>query len=561
MKEIIDLLLSHLRMMWLYRWVAMSSAAAIAFIGWFVVLALPNQFEVSAKVFVDSGSMLRPLLQGMVVNSTLAQDSALLMRRTLLTRPNLEQVARRTDMDLNAQTPEAFDRLITELGSRISITSPRGEDIYTVSYKNSDPKLAKKVVDELLNTFFESALGGSREDRSVTQKFLDEQIADYEKKLVEGEERLKDFKQKNMGLLPGSGPDYFARQQEARGQLDQAKLELSEALRRRDELKRQLDDARTGANDEEALFGMRPQDMALPSAGAAQPTVTQAELEASSPEVMQLSARIQAMQAKLDELLLQYTDKHPDIVALRETIAQLEKKKADVIKALPPPPPPQPVAGPSGPGGPVVNPIIESLTINLSDAEATAAALTTRVQEYEERARKASEMANTTLQVEAELKRLDRDYGLFKQQYDQLIERREAARMSQQAEQTASDMQLKMLEPPRLPLAPVGPNRPLLLSGVFGGSLAAALGLALLLAQLNPRIFTRLELQQVTGLPVLGAVSLVSNRWRKSEKRMELAFFGLVFLLLSGFYGGLMTLQLLEVDLHGYLSRVVGVIV
>lgn len=547
MRDILELVLSHLRMMWLYRWVALSCASVVAVAGWLVVLALPNQYEVKAKIFIDTRSMLAPLLQGMVVGNSLASDSSLLLRRTLLTRPNLEQVARRTDMDLSAQTPQAFDRLISKLGSDIRISAPRGEDIYTVAYRGPDPKLAKRVVDELLNTFFESALGGSRQDRTVAERFLDDQIAAHEERLIEGEEKIKAFKQKHMGMLPGTGADYFGRRAQARGQLEQAKLELQEATERRDSLRRQVEAVRSG--NYEVLAAEDGEGSPLDPTELT-PEMERALIESSSPEVMQINARIQGMLARLDELLLQYTDKHPDIINLRDLVGRLEERKEEVIADLPP-------LQMTGPDGRALNPLLESLTLNLSEAEANVAALQSRVSEYQSRLEQATAAATTTLELEAEYRRLDRNYNLFKSRYDQLVKSREAARMTQQAAQASNDSMLKMLEPPRMPLSPVGPNRPLLLSGVFAGSIGVALGLAFLLAQINPRMFTRQEVQQVAGLPILGAVTLVANRWRLTEKRMELAFFGLVFMVLAAFYGGLLTLQLMNVDLHGYLSRVI----
>src|SRR4051812_26300264 len=109
----IQIFRSYLRMIWLYRWVMLLVAGIICIAGWFVVLAMPNQYQVNAKLFIDTRSMLRPLLKGLVINDSLLQDTVALMRRTLLTRPNLEELARRTDLDLMAKTPAEFDRLIS----------------------------------------------------------------------------------------------------------------------------------------------------------------------------------------------------------------------------------------------------------------------------------------------------------------------------------------------------------------------------------------------------------------------------------------------------------------
>ncbi len=296
MTEQIEMILAQVRMVWMYRWAALFLSALVCLGGWLYVLSLPNTYEVSSKIFIDTRSMLKPLLRGLTVDSRMLENTALLMKRTLLTRPNLEEVARRTDMDLKTTTPKAYDQLITTLGTDIGVAGSNRDNIYTIKYENASPQLAKKVVEELLNTFMEKALGETRKDTAVTQKFLDEQISEYEKKLFEAEERLKEFKRNNVGMMPGSGRDYYARMQESQSLLSQAELELSEARRRRDELKRQI----TG---EEPVLGI----------------VSTPMQQVSSPELAQIEQRLTGMQEQLDQLMLKYTEKHPDIAAINYT--------------------------------------------------------------------------------------------------------------------------------------------------------------------------------------------------------------------------------------------------
>ena len=180
-----QLMRTFLRMAWLYRWAGLSAALLSCLVGWSAVLLLPDQYEVSAKMYLDSRSMLRPLLRGIAFDSTTLEDTAALLGRTLLTRPNLEEVARRTDLDLKARTPEDFDRLITALAHDIRVVGTTRDNIYEISYHASTPRTAKAVVDELLNRFMESALGDTRHETASTRKFIDAQIAGYEIRLSE----------------------------------------------------------------------------------------------------------------------------------------------------------------------------------------------------------------------------------------------------------------------------------------------------------------------------------------------------------------------------------------
>lgn len=118
MQEIIGQLLDYLRGIWRNRWYAMVCAWIICLIGWAVVYRMPDQYQASARVFVDTQSVLRPLLQGLAV--TVNPDAQIgLMTRTLLSRPNLEKIARNADLDIRAQDTDALEDLLNSLQSTL----------------------------------------------------------------------------------------------------------------------------------------------------------------------------------------------------------------------------------------------------------------------------------------------------------------------------------------------------------------------------------------------------------------------------------------------------------
>ena len=145
-----------------------------------------------------------------------------------------------------------------------------------------------------------------------------------------------------------------------------------------------------------------------------------------------------------------------------------------------------------------------------------------------------------------------------KRQFEELLKRRESARLSEVADAQADDVKLKVIEPPRIPLAPIAPNRIQLLSLVLLASLGAGAALAVLLSQISPRFYSSDELKEVAQLPVLGTVSLVFSRRQRTERRMELAMFALVFLGLLSLYGLLLTLETMQVDVNGKLINLIG---
>jgi polysaccharide chain length determinant protein (PEP-CTERM system associated) len=544
MYEQVQVLRSLMRMAWLYRWVGLAVAIVVCALGWLGVQALPDQYKVNAKVYLDSRSMLRPLLRGIAFESGSLANTTLLLSRTLLTRPNLEEVARRTDLDLGTKTPEEFDELISDLAKDITITGTTRDNIYDIQYTHTTPKVAKAVVDELLNTFMESTLGDTRRETAVTQKFLEEQIAAYEKRLIEAEDRLKQFKQRNVGMMPGSQGGYFSRLESAHAQLKEAQLQLQEAMTTRDQIKQQA--------------ASQPAEMEDPFGGDLFGG-EDAGLE-SDPQVAYFDGKIEELQGRIDELLVGFTEKHPDVVGMRKMIENLEAKKAEKIAELEKLAAEAPTAEEdefSGFGG---NPFKQQLQMQAAQADANVAALQTRVAEYESRVKDLERRVDTVPEVEAELQRLNRDYSINKNQYDELLKRRELAYMSQEADQSEDDVKVKIIEPPRVPLLPTGPNRLLFASIVLVIGLGAGAGLSFVLSQLNPRVVDVPELKDLSGLPVIGVISMTSSPLHRQQRRYELMAFSAALSGLVLIYVGQVVLFVMGVDLHGKLSSVLGLI-
>lgn len=511
MKELMDQLMTYIRGIWRYRWYAMILAWALVLAGWLVVAKLPDQYQATARIFVDTDSILRPLMRGLAVQTDLDQRVQI-MTRTLLSRPNLEKVTRMTDLDITARTPEDLDRLVQRLGDNIELKSAgrRRENLYEISYSNSDPQQAKRVVQALLTIFVESTLGQSRQDSDAAQKFLDQQLREYEARLVESEERLKEFKRKHVGMMPGDDKDYFVRLQDAESALSQAKLELQEESRRRDEIRGQI-------SGEEPVFGFGG------PGGAGTPAT-------------ELDERISKLQEALDNLKLRYTDQHPDVISAQETLAELEAQREEELAAM----------GDQGVGmaSPLnANPVYQQMKIALAESEGKIASLSVRVQEYEKRVAALREMIDTIPEVETELKRLNRDYAVTKQNYEALLARRESAQLAEDVEQTGDDVKFRVVDPPHVPANPSGPNRLLLSTGVLFGGLAAGVILALLLSQLWPAIYDRRALRDITGFPVFGAVSRIWTRELLRKRRLEVMGFATAGLTLLAVYSLIMWLH------------------
>ncbi|MBL3526984.1 MAG: chain length-determining protein [gamma proteobacterium endosymbiont of Lamellibrachia anaximandri] len=490
MKDLINIIKNQIRSAWRYRWYAMIAAWLIAIVGWAAVFVMPDKYESNARVFVDTETVLRPLLKGLAVETNLAQRLQL-MTRTLLSRKNLEKVMRETDMDHDATTVEEKERLLEELKSEISIDTQRRQNFYTIAYSAKDPYVTKKVVETLLNIFVESALGDTRVESDTAQRFLEQQIREYESRLIEAENRLTDFKRKYIDTLPGQDGGVFTRLQDVRVTLQDLNLELKEARIRRDELRRQYEAAERDERQRREAEGR----LAVATTPGEQ--------------------RILALEKRLDDLLLRYTEAHPDVKEARQTIDELMKQEREIQESQ--------AAGDSDVN--VTSIAVEELKLAYRQSEVTLTGIRVRTNEYEKRIKALREKLDTLPQVEAELKKLNRDYSINKETYEQLVQRLESARMSEQADEAGDNVKFRVIDPPKVPLVPAGPKRVIFSVVILVLSLAAGGGLAFLIAQFKPVYYDTTLLRKGTEIPVLGQVSRVWTSSLAMKRRLEVSAF------------------------------------
>ncbi|MCM8613048.1 XrtA system polysaccharide chain length determinant [Accumulibacter sp.] len=516
MDELLRQAIAVLRGMWQRRWLGIIVAWIVGLASVVAVIAIPDKYEASARVYVDTQSILRPLMSGLVTQPNIDQQVNMLSR-TLITRPNVEKLIRMADLDLKVQSRSERESLIEGLMSALKINNTSRDNIYTITYRDTNPESAKRVVQSLVSIFVESNLGDARKDTESARKFLDKEITQYEKRLEEAEARLKEFKIRNMATQSAEGKDYFARLTAAGALLEQSKLQLREAEQSRDTLKRHI------VGDEPSLM----------------PDPAQESIAGIS--VPELDARIDALQRNLDGLLQRYTDQHPDVVSARRLIKELEDQKRQEVAARRKAAATNPAASLSG------NPAQQQLKLTLSEADANVAALRTRVAEYQARYDRLSESAKMMPQIEAEFAQLNRDYEINKKNYEQLVQRRESASMGSEME-NAAGVDFRLIDPPRASPKPVAPNRTLFLPLTLLLALGAGIAATFATSQLRPVFFDARSLRETSGLPLLGTVTLLVDDARKQRERKDMLRFAAACLTLVGAYGaGLLALFLISV--------------
>ena len=492
-----------MRALWRSRWLALGVAWGVSAVLSLGVLTVKDRYEASARIYIDTQSVLKPLMAGLAFQPNIDQQLSMLAR-TLISRPNAEllRAAPEVGWDDTASQGDPVRRAaeVESLMKAIKMApGGTGTNSYTLSYRDTDPQRAERVVAQLVKMFVASGSDTKRKDSQDARHFIEEEIREHEAKLVAAEERLKDFKLKNFGVTGVAAQGYFTRMSSLAEEVDKLKLEFSAAEQSREALKREL-------------ASEAPQLPAPPPA----PGQLAAPAPVPAPLVSEFEPRLEGMRKQLDELLRRYTDEHPDVVSTRRAIAQLEVQKRQDLearaearaKAIA-------IEGPKGPTamaalaatGPT-NPVFQQLRISLAAAEANVASLRVRLSTQQSRLAETRALANRTPQIEAEFSQLNRDYDIIRKNYEQLVSRRESASLGVKIDETNPLAEFRIIDPPRTSPSAVLPSRlSLALAGVLLAS-AAGVGAALLRDKLRPVVSTPKGLRELSGRPVLGSVTL-----------------------------------------------------
>lgn len=501
MEVLIAQVLIIVQRMWKYRWIGLVVAWVAGIVGAVVVFVLPDRYEASARIYVDTQSILKPLMAGLAVQPNVDQQVSMLSR-TLITRPNVEKLVRMADLDLKNQSKAQQEATIDAVTSSLSIQSSGRDNLYILGYRDSNPETAKRVVQSLVSIFVESGLGAARKDTSTATTFINEQIKAYEAKLEEAETRLKEFRLKNLSMSM-DGKDSAGHIAEVGGQLERARLEYREALNARDAAKAQLE--------------------AEKSRGGAQ-TTTQSLMQESNANVStpELDARLAELRRNLDALLQRYTEQHPDIISTRKLVKDLEEQRkrelAELRKAA--------VAMPSlnaGQGGGSL--AVQEMVRILATSEVQVASLRARVDEYSARYAQAMAALKTAPQVEAEQAQLNRDYAIHKKNYEDLVQRREQASISGELDVASGVADFRVIDPPRANPKPVAPNRLLMLAGAMAAALGAGVFTTFAASQLRPVFHDANDLRARVELPILGVVTRLVTDADRARQRVDLIRF------------------------------------
>jgi polysaccharide chain length determinant protein (PEP-CTERM system associated) len=486
----------------------MLTAWVVCLAGWGGLTLTPDVYEASARVFVDTESELVPVLRDRIIAPDV-RSKLEFVREVLLSPSQLDAVASSVGLYAESNTSEARDVILQSLSADVQIESTaanrdRPDNIYTITFRHSDQGTATGVVSALLENFVSNTQQEEQRGTDSTERFVDEQVALYEGRLEDAEAALADFKKRNAERLPGSEGDYFDSLQGERNALEDASRALRILEQKRETLLEQL----------------RGEAAIVPGAFSAE----------DEPAPNSIDGRIREYQSSLDKLLLDYTERHPDVIAVREALGRLLDQRARQLAAI----------GLSGEDLELTSlddsPVYQSLRISLTDTEVEIGTLRAEIVERQAKMEELQSLIDEVPRVEAELARLNRDYDVIYEQYIAMVRSRETQQLTRKASD-AGQIGFSVMNPPMALPDPVAPPRLALQVGILLAGLGAGVGICFVLAQVWPIFTNARNLQEFAELPVLGTVSHAwETRYRKEKTRAFARFFAVFTMLAIVFF-------------------------
>ncbi len=493
---------------WNRRWLALAIAWGVCLLGWLAVAMIPNAYESKARIEVQTQSILNDRAG---ISPMDQRKNVQKLEQTLTSTSNLQRVVQGTDLGQSVATEREMAARVEALRLKIEVKADQ-DNFFTITAKQANGKLARDVVQKLIDVAEEDNIADDRKQTGSTLRFLDSQVEAKQRELQEVDAKRVAFQTANIGLLPGVGSP-SQRVEAARAELNQVESQLMQASSALAALNGQL--AGTPATLSTPTFGG--------GGGGVSSNPAQAALSQAVSELGSMRAR-------------GYTDSHPDVISMKAQVANLRAQAQAYPKAA--------IAGPTE--FKTQNPAYGSLQSLRADRQASVAALSSRKASLQSEIAQLSSKQTAEPGISAEMTRLNREYEALKLQYDKLAADRDSIRLRGQVETQTDAVQFKVINQPTLSNIPAAPNRPLLLGAILFVGLGAGAGVAFALSQLQSTFPTAAKLERSSGLPVIGSISQMLTSAQRTERARKLRMLYGAFGGLVGVFGLLMVVEFIQ---------------
>lgn len=465
------------------KWLAFFVFAVVSAVVLAAGFVWPYKYQSQVVIFVDDQNIIQPLMEGRAV-TTKINEKASAARELLWTRSVVEKIATDTDVfgekadDLSST---ALDNRVAEIRRNMFVKT-RGNNYFDIGYSASSPTRAFRAAQKLSQSFIEENKGRRKEESRSAYDFIDRQVKSYERQLAQVEEDMSQFLSEN---VEGTEADANKRLANLQNRLELAKLEKEQLETRASALQRQMNNI----------------DPSLKQGQTTDP----------------YQQRISAMEEQLDALRLRYHDTYPDIVILREQIDELRKQRERAMANQ--------EESPASLGGETIaNPIYQDIRSALVQANTDIETVETRIRAFERLISEQKTRMERIQENKAQYSDLTRDMKVNKEIYDDLLKRRETARVSMYLNVEEQGVNYRINENAQYPTQPTGPQFSMFaIAGLFIG-LIAPFGTVAALLQVDPRIRSREQLEEALELPMLEHLPEVRTPFEKRrDRRVALA--------------------------------------
>ena len=457
--------------------------AAITLAALVVGMLWPKKYEASTTILVQESSIIAPLMKG-AATPTGNANRADIARAVILSHKVLDQVLSQGGWLASHPSPVELDRITNGIKSRTMVKFSR-DNLLTISYFDSDPARTYKVTRLFGQLFISESLASKQRESRDAFDFINGQVEAYKRKLTSAEDKLKVYRENNADARPGSEAATAARINDLRSQVENARMDLMEKRSQEASLVAQL----SGESEVSAV---------QTTAGLYQ-------------------AQLADLQAQLDKLLLTYTDDYPDVVRVRHQMQDLQQQLAQAERNRQ-----NPSGKPASLGGNAqFNPLYQQIKSQLTDLRGQIAATAARMNASQamldaelDRSKRIAGSENATAE-------LTRDYDVNRDVYQDLLKRRENARVSMDLDATQQGLTFAVQNPAMMPLIPTGLRfMHFAVAGLVLG-LALPLGLLFGIARFDPRVRSAEQLEQLTGLTVLVSVPYYTTPLDRRRERLR----------------------------------------